>query len=200
MKHFLSLVVVAVVGLCVLFINFPFDDIFNLNSTENNQNAEDKINRIIISEDELIYKNEIMRYKITFPDNWKGKYIITEYQSGDVCVGFYGKSKTGQIAYKHSLGRDGLDIGWVVKKIPEEGSQLLGSLGKINGIEFFLTTARGGTYLPELEAMLNSNSESRQLVEYDVNEEELNLIKQDLEVARQIWDDFYNVNFKFESL
>ena len=111
---------------------------------------------------------------------------------------FYGKSKTGQIAYKHSLGRDGLDIGWVVKKIPEEGSRLLESLGKSNGIEIFLTTARGGTYLPELEEMLNSNSTSRQLVEYDINDEELNLIKQDLETAKQMWDDFYNVNFKFE--
>lgn len=156
--------------------------------------------QVMIPENELIYKNEKAGYQIAFPENWRGYYVITEYSPGEVCIGFYGESKTSQIACKHSLGRDGLDMAWVVDEKPAEGSLILYELGEVDGVEYFLTTPRGGAYLPDLEAISNPDSTARELAKYEVDETELDLAEKDLEKAIQMRDDLYYRNISFSPI
>ncbi len=121
------------------------------------------VRRVLIPENDLIYVNEKSGYQIIFPENWKENFVITEYENGEVCIGFYGKSKTGRMAYKQSLGRDGLDLGWIVTKKTKDGSKLIGKLGEVNGTEYFLTSPRGGAYVSELEAIITNSNNERKL-------------------------------------
>ena len=157
--------------------------------------------RVIIPENELVYKNEEAGYQITFPENWRGYYVITEYSPEEVCVGFYGKSKTGRIAYKH-WDRDGLDLGWIVthEPTPDEGSLTIAKLGKAHGVSYFLTSPRGGPCLPDLEAILRPDSTTRQLARYEVDATEEELVAQDTEKALPMRDDLYEGNFIFEAI
>lgn len=150
---------------------------------------------IIIPNDELTYTNELAGYKITFPDNWKNRYIITEYNPGEVCVGFYGESETGQSAYKDSLGRYGLDLGWIVDHahIPSEGSRVVGKIAEIDNVEYFITTPRGGAYLPQLAVTMNDSDNT-----FDENEKQL--ASEDGKKAIIMSDDWYGMNFKVEIL
>lgn len=157
--------------------------------------------RVIIPEKELVYKNEEAGYQITFPENWRGYYVITEYSPEEVCIGFYGKSKTGRIAYKH-WDRDGLDLGWIVTHEPttDEGSLTVDKLGKVHGVSYFLTSPRGGPRLPDLEAILRLDNTTRQLTRYEVDATEEELVAQDIEKALPMRDDLYEGNFIFEAI
>ena len=159
--------------------------------------------RVIIPEAELVYKNYEAGYQITFPQNWQGNYVITEYSPGEVCIGFYGKSKTGRIAFKHNLERDGLDLGWIVSekpKNPDEGCLVLGKIGEVNGVEYFITTPRGGTYIPMLSAIADPDSAEREIAKYEIDETELILAEHDSEIAIPMRDDLYALNIKFEPI
>ncbi|MBR1970921.1 MAG: hypothetical protein IKA17_11275 [Clostridia bacterium] len=156
-------------------------------------NAENYINPcvLIANNDECSYTNEKGGYEIIFPEEWKGKYIITEYSSGEVCIGFYGKSETSRKSYLKSLGRYGLDLGWIVdgEHIPIDGSCTIGEITEIDGVQYFLTTARGGSYIPELAITANANDNT-------VSENEKYLALQDSKEAVKMRDDLYDMNFK----
>lgn len=159
--------------------------------------------RVIIPEKELVYKNYEAGYQITFPQNWQGNYVITEYSPGEVCIGFYGESKTGRIAFKHNLERDGLDLGWIVSekpKNPDEGCLVLGKIGEVNGVEYFITTPRGGTYIPMLSAIADPDSAEREIARYEIDETELILAEHDSEIAIPMRDDLYDLNIEFEPI
>lgn len=159
--------------------------------------------RVIIPEKELVYKNYKAGYQIIFPENWKGNYVITEYSPGEVCIGFYGESKTGRMAFRHNLGRDGLDLGWIVSekpKNPDEGCLVLGKIGEVNGVEYFITTPRGGTYIPMLSAIADPDSAEREIARYEIDETELILAEHDSEIAIPMRDDLYDLNIEFEPI
>lgn len=150
--------------------------------------------------DNSIYENKEAGYRIIFPEYWSGNYVISEYGAGKVCIGFYGESKTGQIAYKHSLNRYGLDMCWIMKRVPLEGCLLWGEIGEVNGEKYFITSPIGGTYLPELQEVLNKDSISRKTANYVIDENELNLINNDIKKAIPMRDDLYayETNITFE--
>jgi hypothetical protein len=140
------------------------------------------ITRVLIPEHDLVYRNEIAGYQITFPEHWRGYYIVTEYSSGDVCVGFYGKSKTGQISSKHDNGRDGIDMFWIVTELPPEVEGIKDIIGKINGVEY-LYGRWGGISSPILTDVLDPNHWMREYIErelgYKFDETELELVAED---------------------
>ena len=148
---------------------------------------------VIIPEEELVYKNEIAGYQITFPENWRGYYVVTEYSTGNVCVGFYGKSKTGQIAYKHH-GYDGLNLFWITTNPGSDGYSY--KLGEINGVEYSCSK-EGGLYIGDLGGISEQHDTYLDLARYEVDEVEIELAAQDWEIAKPMRDDVENKNIIF---
>ena len=156
--------------------------------------------KVLIPEEDLVYINDSAGYQIAFPESWRGYYVITEYSPDEVSIGFYGKSKTGKIAYEH-YGMDGLEIGCIVSEIPVEGRNLIDKIGEINGVDYFLTSATGGTYLPTLEEVISSDNNSiKEFINYEIDETELMLVAQDLEKAIPMRDDLYDMRITFSPI
>ncbi len=199
MKYLIIIILIVSVTLAAYMSLGNIPDIAQNNShfTREEENAN-AVHKVLIPENDLKYVNEKSGYQIIFPENWKGNFVITEYENGEVCIGFYGKSKTGRMAYKQNLGRDGLDLGWIVTKKPKDGSKLIGKLGEVNGTEYFLTSPRGGAYVPELEAIITNSNNERKLAKYHIDENEINLAKQDLNKAVAMQNDLYNIIIRFE--
>jgi len=149
-----------------------------------------KITRVLIPDQELVYRNEAAGYQIAFPETWRGYYVITEYGSEEVCIGFYGKSKTGQIAFKHITGHDGLDLFWINNESCPDCP--INEIGEVNGVEYFFIE-HGGSFIGCLVSISIPDSTERQLARYEVDEIELELSAQDWEKAKSMYDTIEDV-------
>jgi len=152
-----------------------------------------KITNVMIPKQELVYRNETLGYQITFSENWRGHYLVTEYSSGNVCIGFYGKSKTGRMGEKDITGRDGLDMFYIeTKQSNPDVSVYQYKIGEVNGIEYFYR--RG--YSSILFDILEPDGWRKDYVDrelYEIDEEELRLVEQDAERFMQIvQEDLWN--------
>ena len=155
------------------------------------------ITNILIPEQELVYRNRVAGYQITFPEKWRGYYVVTEYNNGDICVGFYGKSKTGQMGEKHQYDHYGLDMFWISTPKLKDIDMALQQrkIGEINGVEYFY--GQWGTPAPTLSNILKSDGLTKEFIEneygYQLDEEELLLVKRDNEILVQIiQEDLWN--------
>ena len=158
--------------------------------------------RVLIPEQELVYRNEEAGYQITFPESWRGCYVVTEYSPGFVVVGFYGKSKTGRIANKYSTTgarRDGLDMFYIETKGPNPDiTYYQKKIGEVNGVEYFFRFQ----YSYALSDVLDPDGWERGYYGkfYEIDEEELALVAQDEEKAQQMKKDIDDVLKTFIAL
>lgn len=150
----------------------------------------DKIINVLIPEQELVYRNEAAGYQLTFPENWRGYYVITEYGSEEVCIGFYGKSKTGQIYFKQNWGQDGLDLFWIKNEPCPECP--IKKIGEANGVEYFFIE-HGGSFIGILSAISYPDRTDRELAKYEIDETELELAAQDWEKAKSMYEEIDDV-------
>lgn len=178
----------------------------NVSQVKQNENYEEP--RVIIPENDLVYINDKAGYRIVFPDNWKGNYIITEYSPNEVCIGFYGKSRTGQIGIRRHVNRQGLDIGWVLLKDLDEGVYVNTSeylivmknfKGK-DGKEFSVIPALGGPKVGILDLIANGDEVLTKAADYEIDENELKLAEQDFPIALEMKKDWQEHRINFEAL
>lgn len=152
------------------------------------------IARVLIPEQDIVYRNEIAGYQITFPEHWRGYYVVTEYREGTAIIGFYGNSYTGQNGDRHHTKRDGLDMFWIVTNPhPDMGAI---KIGEINGVEYFYARP-GGIPSPVLVHVLDPDDWWREFAErelgYKFDKEELALVAEDKEKFIQILhEDLWN--------
>jgi len=151
-----------------------------------------KTPRVLIPEQELVYRNEEAGYQITFPESWRGYYVVTEYSPANVVVGFYGKSKTGQSGDKLTGSQQyGVDMFRIETKGPDpDVTHYQKKIGEVNGIEYFFRYF----YSHILSDILDPNGWQREYYgkHYEIDEAELALVAQDEEKMLQMRQDADN--------
>jgi len=128
----------------------------------------------------LVYINSKCGYQLTFPESWRGYYVIDEINNDIVRINFFGKSKTGTISLK-PYGFDGLPMFMIIKESAlEENLDSVRKIGTVNGINYYFATGTG-SYLGGLYEIADTQSAARQTADYEVDEIELDLAKKDWE-------------------
>jgi len=169
-------------------------EIANENMQQTSEPSE--ITRVLKPEYDLVYRNYIAGYQLTFPESWLGWLVITEYSNGDIVIGFYGRSRTSQIAHKSSNRRYGIDMFMIIAD-PPYGIGGGHKIGEISGVEYFFGRW-GGMPSNILSLILEPDGWAREfygeLWEFEFDETELALVAQDNEkLVRIIQEDLWNV-------
>ena len=150
--------------------------------------------KVLFPNEDLVYKNEIAGYQFTFPESWRGHYVITEHSSGEASIGFYGESKTGRI----SQGGNGLSMFQIIKStIHWDG--VVGKIGEINGTEYF-HAQRGGFPIGILYEISIPAWGARETLPFEVDETELALAAQDWEKAKEMYGDIDDILKTFKAI
>ena len=207
MKKCLILIVsILILSSCVLLEN----DVNYSNPIENvneNQDAWAEIVRVLKPDQEVVYRNYIAGYQITFPESWLGWFVITEYSCGNIGVGFYGQSRMGRDIRKIVLGAPhyGIDFFFIVNEPHFEGSSF--KIGEVNGVEFYHTHGSNNTEFLRDIAILDTPSRRRidqgikeRGIEYIIDEREIALAAQDFEKMNEMWGDVFNILETFQAI
>lgn len=198
---------------CLLFALLVFASACNKNTTQrivpnksNEQTSEEPVSAENIpspgnDDISLIYKNMKLGYQLEFPNDWKGWYLIDEFDNGLIRIKFYGKSKTGTIAAKEYFG-DGLPMFYILPENVLEQNKLLDSIkkiGSVNGVNFFFATGTGFD-LGLLYSISISDSFAIDNANYEVDEKELKLAAEDWSKAQQMYSQIDSVLETFRKI
>ena len=184
-KYFMIIISVIILSSCV------FDRNDNTNKIDVQPNTQSNgIARVLIPEQELIYKNEAEGYQITFPESWRGFYMVTEQRYGDVCIGFYGKSKTGQMTLETGTENEfyPFHLFNITKRGDVEG--VVSKIGTIDSTEYFLLIAPSNMEILR-DASDPDNSNRTGVIQHGIDE--LELVAQDWEKAQEMCADIDTV-------
>ena len=158
-----------------------------------------KSSKLLIQEEELIYRNEIAGYQITFPENWRGYYAIGEFSDGEVYINFYGKSKTGQIGHNEDNIRTGLGLFQITTTTTSQMEGVIGKIGEVNGTEYYYAQW-GGSPTGILYEIQDPERGVRELLPFEIDETELELAAKDWEKVTEMKEDIDTILKTFAPL
>ena len=195
-KYFVVIVLAVLLSSCTSMKDNNID--VHTDSLETPEIYE--ITKVLIPEQDLIYRNEAAGYQLTFPENWQGHYVIAEYNGGTICmIGFYGKSKTGQLSFKDVTGHVGLELFWIGDKPCSECSiRKERKIGEVNGVSYFYVAHGGRNSIGILHGISRPNE--AQYASYEVDGTELELAAQDWEKANIMCDEIDDVLESFTAI
>lgn len=167
---------------------------------QSNINANDAI-PMQTPDNNIVYENKEQHYQLTFPESWRGWYIVDKLDGATARVKFYGKSKTGTIAAKDIFG-GGLPMFFILPESELEENEPLDSMKKIGtakGIDYYFATGTGSD-VGALYSISDLNSAVRQTAKYEVDETELQLAQQDWEKVQQMQEQIDSVLKTFSEI
>lgn len=150
---------------------------------------------------DLVYKNLDQGYQLTFPENWRGWYLIDKPDNNFIRVKFYGRSKTGTIAAKEYFG-GGLPMFLIMSEVGIEENEPLDSvrkIGTIKAVNYYFATGTGSD-VGVLFSIANKESAARQTAKYEVDETELELAAQDWAKVQQMQKDIEGILHTFKAI
>lgn len=147
----------------------------------------------------IVFQNEKDGYQLTFPETWQGWYRL-DVREDSVGVWFLGKSQTGK---KH-VGDDKYEGIPMFTIIQERGYNLkdydnIIYIGKVKGVNYFYGTGTSNNF-DVLQEIANGKKPERWYRDYEIDEKEIQLAKQDLEKVNRMKEEINSILASFREI
>jgi hypothetical protein len=185
-----------IIILCIVFLIFlglsgceksvtPPDDLAVPDSAEAGDEPD------IEPEQGIVYRNEKLGFELTFPESWRGWYVINEMNENVIEVAFYGKSKTSTVEFFDKFDIRGRHMFFVGNETfaDEPFLDSVEEIGKVDAVKFYYGTRT------DCAVCVLSDVET-----FSEDEKEIALAKADLEKAMQMLDDVNDILKTFKSI